>query len=79
MAGDMHEIVDAIGADSPGEEIGALALPESMRAVTVHKDEVDMFEGVESQDKDPRKSIHLDEVPIPPLGPNEVLIANMAS
>ncbi|MBX7160025.1 MAG: crotonyl-CoA carboxylase/reductase [Acidimicrobiia bacterium] len=75
----MQEIVDAIGSDAPGEEIANLTLPESMRAVTVHKDEVDMFEGVDSPDKDPRKSLHLDEVPIPPLGPNEVLIANMAS
>ncbi|MFN8105537.1 MAG: crotonyl-CoA carboxylase/reductase [Acidimicrobiia bacterium] len=75
----MQAIVDAIGAEAPGEEIAELALPDSMRAATVHKDEVGMFEGVESPDKDPRKSIHVDEVPIPPLGPNEVLIANMAS
>lgn len=79
MAGDMQEIVDAIGSEAPGEEIANLTLPESMRAATVHKDEVDVFEGVDSPDKDPRKSIHIDEVPIPPLGPNEVLIANMAS
>ena len=38
-----------------------------------------MFEGLDSADKDPRKSLHIDEVPIPPLGPNEVLIAPMAS
>jgi crotonyl-CoA reductase len=32
-----------------------------------------------SAEKDPRKSLHVDEVDIPPLGPNEVLIAPMAS
>ena len=37
-------------------------MPESYRAVTVHKDEVDMFEGLETKDKDPRKSLHVDEV-----------------
>ncbi|MBW3562407.1 MAG: crotonyl-CoA carboxylase/reductase [Actinobacteria bacterium] len=50
-----------------------------MRAAVVRKDEHDMFEGVDTQDKDPRKSLHVDEVAIPPLGPNEVLIAPMAS
>ena len=38
-----------------------------------------MFEGLDSAEKDPRKSLHVDEVDIPPLGPNEVLIAPMAS
>jgi crotonyl-CoA reductase len=38
-----------------------------------------MFEGVPTEEKDPRKSLHIDEVAIPPLGPNEVLIAPMAS
>lgn len=79
MAGDMQSIVDAILSEASGEEIANLELPESMRAVTVHKDEVDMFDGVDSPEKDPRKSLHLDEVALPPLGPNEVLIANMAS
>src|SRR5918996_2364867 len=38
-----------------------------------------MFEGMEHREKDPRKSMHVDEVPTPPLGPNECLIAVMAS
>ncbi|MEV5721979.1 crotonyl-CoA carboxylase/reductase, partial [Amycolatopsis mediterranei] len=43
-----------------GDELQAAAslpLPESYRGVTVHADEVDMFEGLESRDKDPRKSL----------------------
>ena len=55
------------------------AVPESYRAVTVRKDEVDMFEGLESKDKDPRKSLHVDDVPVPELGPGEALVAVMAS
>jgi len=76
----VKQILDAILAgDTSAEEYAALPLPESYRAVTVHKDEVDMFEGVASRDKDPRKSLHLDDVPLPELGPGEALVAVMAS
>ncbi len=76
----MQHILDAIQAgDTSHEDFAALAPPESYRAVTVHKDEVDMFEGLESRDKDPRKSLHLDDVPLPELGPGEALVAVMAS
>ena len=69
----------ALSDDATEDEIANLPLPESMRAAVVRKNEVDMFAGLETRDKDPRKSLHIDEVPIPPLGPNEVLIAPMAS
>jgi crotonyl-CoA reductase len=73
-------ILDAIMAeDTAAEDFANLELPESYRAVTVHKDEVDMFEGVPSKDKDPRKSLHVDEVPLPELGPGEAFVAVMAS
>src|SRR3954470_8339498 len=76
----MQQIRDAILAgDTPGEEYAAMEVPGSYRAVTVHKDEVDMFEGLESRDKDPRKSLHVDDVPVPELGPGEALVAVMAS
>ncbi|MFD8498972.1 crotonyl-CoA carboxylase/reductase [Amycolatopsis sp. NPDC059657] len=61
------------------DAVGSLAVPESYRGVTVHADETDMFEGLDSRDKDPRKSLHLDEVPVPELGPGEALVAVMAS
>ena len=38
-----------------------------------------MFEGVDSCDKDPRKSLHVDEVATPELAPDEVYVAVMAS
>jgi crotonyl-CoA reductase len=76
----MKSIRDAIlSGDRSEATYSALPIPESYRAVTVHKDEVDMFEGVESRDKDPRKSLHIDEVPVPELGPGEALVAVMAS
>ena len=76
----MKQILDAILAgDTTSEEYAALELPESYRAVTVHKDEVDMFEGLDSRDKDPRKSLHVEDVALPELGPGEAFVAVMAS
>ncbi|GAA4529782.1 crotonyl-CoA carboxylase/reductase [Amycolatopsis samaneae] len=59
--------------------VGSLPMPESYRGVTVHADEVGMFEDLPSREKDPRKSLHVDEVPIPELGPGEALVAVFAS
>jgi crotonyl-CoA reductase len=69
----------ALSPEASPEDIASTPLPESMRAAVVRKDEVDLFEGVPSAEKDPRKSLHIDEVAIPPLGPNEVLVAPMAA
>src|SRR4029453_17931203 len=49
------------------------------RAVLVRKDEQDMFDGMATREKDPRKSLHVQEVPTPELGPGEALVAVMAS
>ena len=38
-----------------------------------------MFEGLATRDKDPRKSLHVEEVPTPELGPGEAIVAVMAS
>ncbi|HUS60579.1 MAG TPA: crotonyl-CoA carboxylase/reductase, partial [Acidimicrobiales bacterium] len=76
----MKHILDAIQAgDTPGEEFAAIEIPESYQGITVHKDEVDMFEGMPTKEKDPRKSLHLDDVPVPELAPGEALVAVMAS
>ena len=75
----MKQILDAILAGASAEDFAALELPEAYRAITVHKDETDMFEGLASKDKDPRKSLHLDEVAFPELGPGEAFVAVMAS
>jgi len=79
VAGSIDQIRSAILDDAPGEDIAALELPEAVTAAFVRKDEQDMFEGMDSSAKDPRKSLHVDEVPLPPLGPNEVLVGVMAS
>jgi crotonyl-CoA reductase len=76
----VQQILEAILAgDTTSEEYAALPLPESYRAATVRKDEAEMFEGLESKDKDPRKSLHVDDVALPELGPGEAIVAVMAS
>ncbi|MCD0483196.1 crotonyl-CoA carboxylase/reductase [Streptacidiphilus sp. ASG 303] len=76
----MKEILDAIlNPGTTAADFAALPLPESYRAVTLHKDEEEMFDGLDSRDKDPRKSLHVDEVAVPELGPGEALVAVMAS
>ena len=74
----MQKILDAILSDDV-DSIGSLPIPETYRGITVHADEADMFAGMPSQDKDPRQSLHLDDVPVPELGPGEALVAVMAS
>jgi len=76
----VKQILDAIMAgDTASEDFANLPLPDHYRAATVHKDEVDMFAGVASRDKDPRKSLHVEDVALPELGPGEALVAVMAS
>ena len=76
----MHHILDAIqSGEATSEDFASLELPESYRAAFVKKDETEMFAGMSSKDKDPRKSLHVEEVPTPELGPGEAIVAVMAS
>ncbi len=74
----MKDILEAILADDLAA-VGALPVPDHYRGVVVRKDEVGMFEGLQAKEKDPRRSLHVDEVATPELGPGEALIAVMAS
>jgi crotonyl-CoA reductase len=75
----MQAFLDAIQSGASGPEIGALPIPESYRAALVRKDEAGMFDGIPSGDKDPRKSLHIEEVATPELAPDEAYVAVMAS
>ena len=68
-----------LAGDRSPETYASIAVPDSYRATTVRKDEVGMFEGMPSWDKDPRQSLHIDEIPVPELAPGEALVAVMAS
>jgi len=79
MTMSMDAVRDAVLAEASAGEFAALEVPESYRAVTLHKDEQEMFAGMPSADKDPRRSLHVEQVPTPELAPGEVLLAVMAS
>jgi crotonyl-CoA reductase len=74
----VRKILDAILNDDL-DEVGSLPVPSTYRGVTVHVDETSMFDGMDSKEKDPRRSLHVDEVPTPELAPGEALVAVMAS
>jgi crotonyl-CoA reductase len=75
----MQQILEAIEAGASGEELANVPLPESYRAAFVRKDESGLFDGLESAEKDPRKSLHIDQVALPEIAPDEAVIAVMAS
>ncbi|CAN5176775.1 crotonyl-CoA carboxylase/reductase [soil metagenome] len=79
MPTELHALLEVALGGADAREIVAQPLPQSMRAAVVRATEVERFAGLDSSAKDPRESLHVDEVPIPPLGPNECLIAPMAS
>ena len=70
----MQAFLDAILAGATGADLAAIPLPESYRAAFVRKEDVAMFEGLDSPDKDPRKSLYVDEVPTPEIAPDEVVL-----
>jgi crotonyl-CoA reductase len=74
----VQEIRDAILAEQY-DALAGLDVPDHYRGVTVHADEAEMFAGIPTREKDPRKSLHLDDVATPELGPGEAVVAVMAS
>src|SRR3982751_5921005 len=74
----MQDIAAAIGS-SDLAAVAGVPVPESYRGVVVRAEEAGMFDGLATPDKDPRKALHVQEVPTPEVGPGEALIAVMAS
>ena len=60
----MKQILQAVLSGDTASLAGT-KVPETYQGVVVRKDEVDMFEGLATRDKDPRQSLHLDEVATP--------------
>jgi len=75
----MREILDAIQSGASSGDIAALPIPESYRAAHILKSDEQMWAGVASKDKDPRRSVHVGDVVTPELAPDEVYVAVMAS
>ena len=75
----MDSIREAINNGASGDQLANITLPDSYRAAVLEKKDATMFDGVASRDKDPRKSLKLQEVPVPELAPDEAIVAVMAS
>src|SRR4029453_13934106 len=76
----MKEVLEAILAgDTSSQDYAALPLPASYRGVTVHADEVGMFEGLPTRAKDPREALHVEGGPGPGVGRGGALVGVMAS
>jgi len=73
----MTTLTDAVVSGAPGEDLARCELPATYRAAHILKSEATMFAG--AAEKDVRKSLHLGEVPMPELAPDEVLVAVMAA
>lgn len=73
----MTTLSEAVIAGCGADVLKALPLPKTFPAATVRRSDIHMFKDV--QDKDVRKSLVVDEVPMPELAPDEALIAVMAS
>ncbi|MDT4996421.1 MAG: crotonyl-CoA reductase [Pseudonocardiales bacterium] len=74
----MDDIRTAILSDDLAA-VAQLPVPDSYQGMVVRADEAEMFDGLATRDKDPRKSLHLQQVPTPELGPGEAIVAVMAS
>jgi crotonyl-CoA reductase len=75
----VRQILDAINNGATGEQLASLTPPASYRAAVLDKSDAEMFAGMASREKDPRKSLKIREVPVPELAPDEALVAVMAS
>jgi crotonyl-CoA reductase len=75
----MRAFLEAIQSGASGEELASIPIPESYRGALVRADEQEMFAGLDSAEKDPRKSLHVEEVAVPELAPDEAYVAVMAS
>ncbi|MFF0885080.1 crotonyl-CoA carboxylase/reductase [Streptomyces sp. NPDC003456] len=76
----MDEIISALLCeDATPRDFAELRLPESYRGSVVRKEDTGMFEGMASVDKDPRKSLRVQDIPVPLPSAGEALVAVMAS
>ena len=79
MSSEIDAIRTAILEGAPGDELASLPIPEAARGALVRADEQEMFADLPSEEKDPRRSVHVEEFPLPELAPDEALVAVMAS
>ena len=70
----MSEIITAAIEGAGREDLLGMAMPETTRAAYVRREDIGMFEGLESEDKDPRASLKVGEIALPELAPDEAFV-----
>lgn len=75
--GGMSALSEAVLAGAGAEELLACPLPDSYPAAFLRREDQNIFEG--QRDKDVRRSLHVGDVPMPELAPDEVIVAVMAA
>jgi crotonyl-CoA reductase len=70
-------LAQAVISGADAQELARMPLPPHYQAAHLRVEDVDMFR--DAADKDVRKSLHVGQVPMPHLAPDEVLVAVMAS
>src|SRR3569833_1623572 len=75
----MRDIQAAITAGATAQEWQHLTFFVLFWALSVFFVEVGFFEGLSTAERNPRESLHIDEVAVPEVGPHESLVAVLAS
>ncbi|SEG70738.1 crotonyl-CoA carboxylase/reductase [Thermomonospora echinospora] len=73
----MSELLDAVRSGASPAELLDCEVPTRFQAAYTRLDEIGIFEG--ETDKDVRRSIHVGEVDMPELAPDEALVAVMSA
>ncbi|GAB2823222.1 crotonyl-CoA carboxylase/reductase [Actinocorallia aurea] len=73
----MSDLLQAVINGASPEELLNTALPESFKAAYTLREEVGIFEG--EKDKDVRRSMHVGEVAMPEIAPDECIVAVMSA
>lgn len=60
-------------------DIAAIEVPPTFRAALLRAEDVPNFDSVPPDERDPANSLRIEHVPTPEVGPDEVLVAVMAS
>jgi crotonyl-CoA reductase len=76
---DVAEIRQAANEHAGRRGFADLRAPETMRAAFVRRQDTAMFGDLPADQRDPRRSVHVGEVPTPRPGPGEALVAVMAA
>jgi crotonyl-CoA reductase len=74
----VKDVIDAVLDGASGQEIAESELPAEYLAACLHREDESSFAPGEA-DRDVRRTLHLDSVPLPAIAPDEALVAVMAS